>query len=64
MISKTLNDININDPPLMYVRLMLQKAELEQRPKSKKPWKLLANYRAARMFLAATKSLYIATKVI
>ena len=48
----------------MYVRLMLQKAELEQRPKSKKPWKLFANYRAARMFLAATKSLYVATKVI
>jgi hypothetical protein len=48
----------------MYVRLMLQKAELEQRPKSKNPLKAFANYRAARMFLVASKSLYFATKVI
>lgn len=43
---------------------MLQKAELEQRPRSN--WNLLkkfANYRAARIFLAATKSFYFATKV-
>ena len=48
----------------MNVRLMLQKAELEQRPRSKNPVKAFANYRAARMFLVASKSLYLATKVI
>lgn len=47
----------------MYIRLMLQKAELEQRPKSKNPLKAYTNYRAARMFLVASKSLYVATKV-
>lgn len=42
---------------------MLHKAGLEQRHKSKNPFKAFANYRAARMFLAASKSLYNETKV-
>lgn len=48
----------------MYVRLVLQKAELEQRLKSKNPLKAFANRRAARTFLVASQSLYYATKVI
>lgn len=47
----------------MYIRLMQQKAELEGRPKSKNPLTAIANYRAARVFLAASRSLYFATKV-
>lgn len=47
----------------MYIRLVLRKAELEQRPKTKNPFKMFANYRAARLFLVASKSLYKATKV-
>ncbi|KAG9310400.1 hypothetical protein JVU11DRAFT_9538 [Chiua virens] len=45
-----------------YDQLMLWKADLEQRPKSKNPLKAFTNYRAVRMFLAASKSLYSATK--
>ncbi|KAF8546443.1 hypothetical protein OG21DRAFT_1518152 [Imleria badia] len=45
-----------------YDQLMLQKLELERRPKSKNPFKFITNYRAARMFLAASRSLYFATK--
>jgi hypothetical protein len=48
----------------MYARLVLQKAELEQRRKSKNSLKAFANHRAARRFLVASQSLYVAMKVI
>ena len=41
----------------------MRRAELEQRPKTKNPLKAYVNYRAARMLLAASKSLYFSTKV-
>ncbi|KIJ60039.1 hypothetical protein HYDPIDRAFT_117728 [Hydnomerulius pinastri MD-312] len=45
-----------------YDQLTLQKTRLEERSKTKNPFKVFANYRAARLFLDATKTLYIATR--
>jgi len=47
---------------IKYNRLLRKKEELEQRPKTRNPFKAFENYRAARVFLAASKNLYIATR--